>query len=119
MTANAKDAAHEARRDSPWPRSRLPRLAARLVGAPIAGRASIRAATPDHLPLAGALGQGLFVLGGLASRGFTLAPSLAEHIAAVALGAPSPLPASLAAVVAPERFAERTRRRERLAARRE
>ena len=65
------------------------------------GRASVRAATPDRLPIAGAIAPGLvapglYVLGGLGSRGFTLAPLLGEHVAALALGAPSPLPAALA-----------------------
>ena len=90
---------------------RLPRLAARLAGRPTLGRASIRAATPDQLPIAGAVAPGLMALGGLGSRGFTLAPLLAEHVAALALGAPSPLPTELARIVAPERFAERARRR--------
>jgi len=47
------------------------------------------------------------VLGGLGSRGFTLAPVLAEHVAALAVGAPSPLPAGLQRIVAPDRFADR------------
>jgi tRNA 5-methylaminomethyl-2-thiouridine biosynthesis bifunctional protein len=93
-------------------------LAGRLAGRSLEGRASIRAATPDHLPLAGpapdgpsgALG-GLFVLAGFGARGFTLAPLLAEHVAAQALGAPSPLPADLAAIVDPSRFAARRARR--------
>jgi tRNA 5-methylaminomethyl-2-thiouridine biosynthesis bifunctional protein len=90
----------------------LPRLAERLDGAPLEGRASIRAVTPDHLPLAGAAGpEGLFVLAGLGSRGFSFAPLLAEHVAALALGAPSPLPRAAAELVAPERFARRAARR--------
>jgi tRNA 5-methylaminomethyl-2-thiouridine biosynthesis bifunctional protein len=51
------------------------------------------------------------VLGGLGARGFALAPLLAEHLAAFALGAPSPLPAPLARIVAPGRFAGRAQRR--------
>lgn len=83
-----------------------PRLAERLTGAALGSRAGTRATTPDHLPLAGAVAgsEGLFVLCGLGGRGFTLAPLLAEHIAAEALGAPSPLPADLAPLVAPDRF---------------
>jgi tRNA 5-methylaminomethyl-2-thiouridine biosynthesis bifunctional protein len=90
---------------------RLPALARRLGGAAIEGRASVRAATPDRLPLGGWIGPGVLVLGGLGARGFTLAPLLAEHLAALALGAPSPLPAPLAAVVSPARFELRARRR--------
>ena len=82
-----------------------PRLAERLGGAPLQGRAATRAATPDHAPIAGELEPGLWVLSGLGGRGFALAPLLAEHIAALALGAPSPLPAPLAETVAPQRFA--------------
>lgn len=84
----------------------LPGLAARLAGAPLEGRAAVRAVTPDRLPIAGeAAAGGLFALTGLGSRGFAFAPLLAEHVAAVALGAPSPLLAPQAALVAPARFA--------------
>ena len=92
----------------------LPRLAERLADVLLDGRASIRVATPDRLPLAGAADErapGLFVLSGFGARGFTLAPLLAEHVAALALGAPSPLPAPLAAFVEPARFARRAARR--------
>ena len=88
--------------------SRLPQLAARIAAAgPSQARTAIRATTPDRLPLAGALPgfEGLFVLGGLGSRGFCVAPLLAEHVAALATGAPSPLPADLAARVDPLRNA--------------
>lgn len=94
----------------------LPDLAARLADTKLEGRASVRAVTPDRLPLAGPVPdapQGLFVLAGLGSRGFTLAPLLAEHVAALALGAPSPLPATLAATTAPDRFARRAARKGR------
>ena len=85
--------------------ARLPHLATRVRGAGDGkSRAAVRATTPDRLPLAGALAPGLFVLGGLGSRGFCVAPLLAEHIAATALGAPSPLPSALAARVDPKRF---------------
>jgi tRNA 5-methylaminomethyl-2-thiouridine biosynthesis bifunctional protein len=85
---------------------RLPGLAARLAGVPLAGRAAIRAASADRLPAAGGA-EGLYVLAGFGSRGFSLAPLLAEHVAAEALGAPSPLAAPLAALVEPGRFARR------------
>jgi tRNA 5-methylaminomethyl-2-thiouridine biosynthesis bifunctional protein len=91
--------------------ARLPSLAARLAGRPVAGRAAVRATTPDSLPIAGAAAPGLLVLGGFGGRGFALAPLLAEHVAALALGAPSPLPESLARIVAPARFTQRARRR--------
>jgi len=84
----------------------LPALAGRLAGAPMQARASLRATTRDRLPLAGpaAGGEpGLFLLTGMGSRGFAMAPLLAEHVAALALGRPSPLPAPLARLVAPGR----------------
>jgi tRNA 5-methylaminomethyl-2-thiouridine biosynthesis bifunctional protein len=92
--------------------SSLPELAARLAAADLAGRAGLRAVTPDFLPLAGACGApGQFILSGLGSRGFCAAPLLAEHVAAVALGAPSPLSAALAEIVHPGRFDMRRNRR--------
>lgn len=92
---------------------RLPRTAERAAGEPLQSRASLRAATPDRLPLAGAVPNrpGLYVLGGLGGRGFTTAPLLAEHVAAQAADAPSPLPRDLAEAVDPARFAARARRR--------
>jgi tRNA 5-methylaminomethyl-2-thiouridine biosynthesis bifunctional protein len=92
----------------------LPKLAARLGPGPFAAHVGVRATTVDYLPVAGAapgVPAGLFVLTGLGSRGFTLAPLLAEHVAAVALGAPSPLPGPLADLVDPARFERRARRR--------
>ncbi|WP_298124792.1 tRNA (5-methylaminomethyl-2-thiouridine)(34)-methyltransferase MnmD [Brevundimonas sp.] len=88
--------------------TRLPALAARVRTAEASGRrAAIRATTRDRLPAAGPLGPGVFVLGGLGSRGFAMAPLLAEHVAALAVGAPSPLPRDMALRVDPARLAER------------
>jgi tRNA 5-methylaminomethyl-2-thiouridine biosynthesis bifunctional protein len=91
----------------------LPRLAGRVADRDLQGRASIRAATRDRLPLAGPVpdAPGRFILAGLGSRGFSTAPLLAEHVAALVTGSPSPLPADLAALVDPDRFAARARRR--------
>ena len=87
----------------------LPVLAEALNQTPVSGRARIRAASPDHLPIAGAVAgmDGVFVLSGLGGRGFCLAPLLAEHLAARIVGAPSPLQWDLAALVDPARFAAR------------
>jgi tRNA 5-methylaminomethyl-2-thiouridine biosynthesis bifunctional protein len=90
----------------------FPDLAARLAGQPLQGRAAIRATTPDRAPIAGEA-DGLFLLTGFGSRGFSLAPLLAEHVAALALGAPSPLPSDLAVLAAPGRFRDRAARRGR------
>ncbi|MGV9009294.1 FAD-dependent 5-carboxymethylaminomethyl-2-thiouridine(34) oxidoreductase MnmC [Brevundimonas sp.] len=84
--------------------TRLPVMAGQLSGTP-RSRAAIRATTPDRLPLAGAVPgtEGLYVLGGLGSRGFCVAPLLAEHVAALITDTPSPLPSDLAERVAPSR----------------
>jgi tRNA 5-methylaminomethyl-2-thiouridine biosynthesis bifunctional protein len=91
----------------------LPDLARRLEASRLTARVGLRATTPDYLPLAGRAGPGLFLLTGLGSRGFTLAPLLAEHVAASALGRPSPLPAPLVELVDPGRFARRAARKGR------
>lgn len=103
ISTDVTEADHAANLDN-LARSR-PALAAALSASTLGGRARVRATTRDHLPLAGAVpgAPGLFVLGGLGSRGLTWAPILAEHIAARALGAPSPLPLDLSALVAPDR----------------
>ena len=86
-----------------------PAFAARLQDAPLTGRAAVRLAAPDHLPLAGPIPglKGVWTLGALGGRGFTLAPLLAEHVAAGIVGAPSPLAVDLAALVSPARMASR------------
>jgi tRNA 5-methylaminomethyl-2-thiouridine biosynthesis bifunctional protein len=92
----------------------FPDLGDRLANVPLEAHTGVRATTADYLPIAGQAPEappGLFVLAGLGSRGFTLAPLLAEHVAAWALCVASPLPASLIALVDPCRFAERARRR--------
>jgi tRNA 5-methylaminomethyl-2-thiouridine biosynthesis bifunctional protein len=91
----------------------LPALGERLARAPLQSWIGLRAATSDYLPLAGALPgrSGLFVLAGLGSRGFCIAPLLGEHVAALATGLPSPLPAPFAALLDPGRFAARRNRR--------
>jgi len=94
----------------------FPDLAAALSSRSLGAWTGIRATTRDYLPLAGVAPgaeQGLYVLSGLGSRGFTLAPLLAEHIAALSTSTPSPLPRALAAIVDPSRFEQRARRRGR------
>lgn len=82
----------------------LPALASALADTPSTARAGVRATTRDRLPVAGRLAEGLFVLGGMGSRGLTFAPLLAEHVAALVADAPSPLPDDLARLMAPERL---------------
>jgi tRNA 5-methylaminomethyl-2-thiouridine biosynthesis bifunctional protein len=77
------------------------------------GRTSVRACTPDRLPMAGGTRrEGLFVLGGLGSRGFTTSFLCAELIAALLLDEPLPMEDDLARALAPGRFAERAARRQ-------
>ncbi len=88
----------------------LPTLAAAVLDLPdgaVRSHAAVRLAAPDHLPLAGASAEGrdVLVLTALGGRGFSWAPLLAEHVAALAAGAPSPLPRDLAALVDPGRRA--------------
>jgi tRNA 5-methylaminomethyl-2-thiouridine biosynthesis bifunctional protein len=94
-----------------------PELSARIDIATAFGRSSVRVAAKDRLPIAGAAspktsqeGPGFFVLGALGSRGFTTAHWLAEHVASLACGEPSPLERDVAAAVAPMRFEQRRQR---------
>ena len=94
-----------------------PELSARINLATAFGRSSVRVAAKDRLPIAGAAspkasqeGPGFFVLGALGSRGFTTAHWLAEHIASLACGEPSPLERDVAAAVSPKRFEQRRHR---------
>ncbi|MFN4288476.1 MAG: tRNA (5-methylaminomethyl-2-thiouridine)(34)-methyltransferase MnmD [Brevundimonas sp.] len=81
-----------------------PELAGRMLAQPLSSRAAVRATTPDHLPLCGPMGDQVSVLTGLGSRGFTLAPLLAEHLIATLCGEPSPLPVDQADLLRPDRF---------------
>jgi tRNA 5-methylaminomethyl-2-thiouridine biosynthesis bifunctional protein len=91
-----------------------PQFAQRAAALPAEARrerAALRATLADHLPAAGAVSggaDGVYVLGGLGGRGFALAPLLAEHVAALIVGAPSPLPLALQALVSPDRRQART-----------
>ena len=82
----------------------LPVLAQAARRLSLRGRTGIRATTSDRMPVAGAVAENLYVLGGLGSRGFTTAPLLAEHIAALIANTPSPLPLDLHAAVGPSRL---------------
>lgn len=124
--------------------STLPPAVARLFdGAPttLGGRAALRAITPDRQPIAGPIADaaalaaayqtlrndarslaggphetrpGLFVLGGLGSRGLVSAPLMAELVISQMLGEPWPVSRDIADAVHPNRFAIRDLKRRRI-----
>jgi len=106
---------------------------------PIGSFAGLRCIAPDRLPLAGPLHDaagalrlaarlrgahladlprqpGLYVLAALGSRGLSLAPLLAELLAAQITGEPAPIESDLIAAVDPARFWLHARRKEEPAA---
>lgn len=89
----------------------------------IGSRASVRATTPDHIPIQGPLVRasacgketvscpGLSVLLGLGSRGFTTAPWLAHAVACNILGKPLPFGERIAKATGTRRFLQRAQAR--------
>jgi len=71
-----------------------------------AARVSVRAATPDRLPLVGELAPGLFASLGHGSRGLTCAPLCGELLASLVCDEPLPLPRDLARRLDPLRFGQ-------------
>lgn len=115
-----------------------PEIAARVHAETLTSRAGVRTATADRAPLAGlmpdaaafnarhaglmhgradatqgpaAAHEGLYMLGGLGSRGFTLAPALGEAIAAEICGEPQMLDRAALDAVHPARFLLRALKR--------
>lgn len=80
-----------------------PRFAASLLG-PIHGRVGFRAATPDRLPLIGALQPGLWVSVGHGARGLMSAGLAAELLMTEINGELPLLPPAVIAAVDPQRF---------------
>ena len=74
------------------------------AGKVVGGRTALRATIRDYIPLAGAWEDGLYVLGGLGSRGFMTAPLLADLIADQISEAPLPLESDLVDALDPKRF---------------
>ena len=66
-----------------------------------------RASLPDRRPVAGKLAEGIWVLGGLGARGFTLAPLLGETLAAEMLGHAIPMDRAQRAGILPDRYKDR------------
>ena len=115
-------------------------IAREFEGQLLSGRAAVRAATPDYLPIAGPVPQwqtleqtyaglrrnrkaliparthyqeGLFALAGLGSRGFAYAPLAAEVLAAWVTGEVMPVSIDLVKALHPARFAVRALGRNR------
>ncbi len=115
-----------------------PELAASINAESLRSRASVRATTPDRAPIAGLLPDaekwlaqyealaygrkietdsappahaGVYVIGGLGARGFTLAPLLGEVIAAEMFAEPSLLPQFARDAIHPARFLHRALKR--------
>ncbi|ROH88021.1 bifunctional tRNA (5-methylaminomethyl-2-thiouridine)(34)-methyltransferase MnmD/FAD-dependent 5-carboxymethylaminomethyl-2-thiouridine(34) oxidoreductase MnmC [Pseudomethylobacillus aquaticus] len=106
-----------------------PVMHAALAGKAMQGRAALRCASPDYLPLAGPMLdlaalqckvprhsahpsslpwlQGLYVNVGQGSKGLIQAPLCAEWIASHASGEPAPMDTGLLAALSPNRFALR------------
>lgn len=89
-----------------------PDLAARVTPEPLALWSGVRCATKDRLPVAGALEDGLYILGGLGSRGYAHAPLLAEMIGAEICGDPAPVEKTGRNAFRPGRFEDRRSKRE-------
>ena len=84
----------------------LPGFTEGADAAPLSGHVAFRAATPDRLPLVGALpADGLHALLGLGMRGLVWAPLCAELLASQLEGEPRPLERDLAAAIDPARYA--------------
>jgi len=83
------------------------------MGAPaIAGnRVSFRAVTPDRLPVAGKLSEGVYGAFAYGSRGLIWAALAAELIACELEGEPLPIEGKLADAMRPRRFATRAESR--------
>lgn len=126
-------------------RDAMPDAVRRLIeggfDAGIDGRASLRATTPDQLPLAGPMVAptpfmkayahlaidrrrtggptapylpGLFTLTGLGSRGLVTAPLLAELVVSMMLGEPWPVERRVAEALHPSRFLVRELKRQQV-----
>jgi tRNA 5-methylaminomethyl-2-thiouridine biosynthesis bifunctional protein len=78
---------------------------------PTEGRVSFRAVTPDRLPVAGRLAEGVYGAFAYGSRGLVWAALAAELIAAELEGEPLPIEGRLADAIGPDRFRKRAESR--------
>lgn len=136
-TAPIADAASRARNLAAL-NALAPDLAAAIDPNRLSSRAALRVTTPDRMPIAGLLPDaqawlslnaaiakggegnlderapahdGVYVLGGLGARGFTLAPLLGERIAAEMFGESQALSGKTLAATHPARFVHRALKR--------
>ena len=90
--------------------ARLPALAAALAERSYRSHAAVRATTRDRLPVCGPVPacEGVYIIGGLGSRGFCVSPLLGAHVAALITGDPSPLPTDMSLRLDAGRFLQTT-----------
>ncbi|HJS78033.1 MAG TPA: bifunctional tRNA (5-methylaminomethyl-2-thiouridine)(34)-methyltransferase MnmD/FAD-dependent 5-carboxymethylaminomethyl-2-thiouridine(34) oxidoreductase MnmC [Burkholderiales bacterium] len=87
-------------------------LGARLqISNKLQSRVAFRSVTPDRLPVAGKIGEGIYGAFAYGSRGLIWAALAAELIASELEGEPLPLEGKLADALSPGRFANRARAR--------
>jgi tRNA 5-methylaminomethyl-2-thiouridine biosynthesis bifunctional protein len=92
---------------------RLERIvSARVKASPLEGRVAFRSVTPDRLPVAGKLAEGVYGAFAYGSRGLVWAALVAELIAAELEGEPLPLEGALLKAVDPGRFTRRAESRD-------
>jgi tRNA 5-methylaminomethyl-2-thiouridine biosynthesis bifunctional protein len=91
-----------------------PELAERIDLTRASGRTSIRVTTRDQMPITGRMPdspQGLYIVTGLGSRGFTSAFICAEVVVALACGEPAPVEEAIGKAISPDRFIIRRHKR--------
>ena len=66
----------------------------------------VRSTLPDRMPLAGAVDNNVYVMGGLASRGLSFAPLMAEIVACEISGFSSPVSKKILNSLSPNRFSK-------------
>jgi len=82
-------------------------LGQKIADIPLAGRVAWRSVTPDRLPVAGKIADGVYGAFAYGSRGLLWAALVAELIASELEGEPLPLEGALVEALHPARFARR------------
>lgn len=87
--------------------SRISKLSPQItlpMDAQLAGRASFRGTTPDHLPIVGKISPTTYISLGHGSRGAITALLCSEHLLSIMDRPPSPLPNTIIHAIRPQRF---------------